>query len=258
MASIMERCDGAAGSNVLGRRDALAAIGAGTAALMAGSAMAHDEAPPAIPAEFLGWDAKAGKYVLPPLPYDYAALEPHIDAETMRLHHDKHHLAYVNGLNAALDKLSEIRAGKRDAAETRAVMRDLAFNGSGHFLHVQFWLNMTPTAAKPSGAIAEAIERDFGSFDAFTKQFTAAANQVEGGGWAILAFEPHSRRLVILQSEKHQNLTAWGVTPLLALDVWEHAYYLKYQNRRADYVTAFMNVVNWDFVNRMYGSAAHS
>lgn len=258
MTSMMPRHEIAAGSNLLDRRAALGAIGAGAAVMMTGSAAAHDEMPPAIPAEYLGWDAKAGKYVLPPLPYAYDALEPSIDAETMKLHHDKHHLAYVNGLNAALDKLVEIRAGKRDAADTKAVMRDLSFNGSGHFLHVLFWLNMTPGGSKPAGAIGETIERDFGSFDAFTKQFIAAATQVEASGWAILCFEPHSGRLIIMQSEKHQNLTAWGVTPLLALDVWEHAYYLKYQNRRADYVAAFMNVVNWDFVNKLYSVAAHA
>ncbi|HED03541.1 MAG TPA: superoxide dismutase [Candidatus Fraserbacteria bacterium] len=185
------------------------------------------------------------KYELPPLPYDYAALEPHIDEQTMRLHHDKHHQAYVNGANAALEKLEKMRQSG-DYAAIKAVLRDLAFNASGHLLHSIFWPNMSPQGgAEPQGSLAEKISHDFGSFADFKAQFSAAAGGVEGSGWGILAYEPNSDQLLTLQAEKHQNLTAQGARPLLVLDVWEHAYYLKYQNNRGAYIEAFWNVVNW-------------
>lgn len=191
---------------------------------------------------------------LPPLPYPYDALEPHIDAQTMRLHHDIHHKAYVDGLNNAEAKLAEARQ-KGDFALVKHWSREAAFHGSGHFLHSIFWENMSPRGGgEPSGELAEAIKRDFGSFENFQNQFLAAANAVEGSGWGILALQPTSH-LVILQAEKHQNLTQWGVTPLLVVDVWEHAYYLKYQNRRAEYTKAFMNVVNWEDVLKRYQRA---
>jgi len=190
----------------------------------------------------------AVKYELPPLPYDYAALEPHIDEQTMRLHHDKHHLAYVNGLNKALEMLEQAR-NSGDFALVKHWSREAAFHGSGHFLHSLFWPNMAAPGqgggGEPQGALADQIKRDFGSFDTFKKHFSAAANAVEGRGWALLVYEPFSGALEILQSEKHQNLTQWVVTPLLVLDVWEHAYYLKYQNNRGAYVEAWWNVVNW-------------
>lgn len=188
---------------------------------------------------------------LPPLDYPYESLEPHIDAQTMHLHHDIHHKAYVDGLNNAEAKLAEARANN-DFALVKHWSREEAFHGSGHFLHAIFWKNMSPNGGgQPSGALAEAINRDFGSFDAFKAQYIAAANAVEGSGWAVLACQP-SGKLVILQSEKHQNLTQWGVTPLLVLDVWEHAYYLKYQNKRAEYTKAFFNVINWaDVASRL-------
>jgi Fe-Mn family superoxide dismutase len=186
-------------------------------------------------------------YALPPLPYPYEALEPHIDAQTMKLHHDIHHAGYVKGLNAALDKLADARKGG-DYAAVKALSREVAFHGSGHLLHCVFWTNMTPEKTEPKGALKAMLERDFGSLDAFKAHFGNAAKQVEASGWGILGFEPLSRRLLVLESEKHQNLSVWGVHPLLVIDVWEHAYYLKYQNKRADYVDAFWNVVNWDDV----------
>ena len=196
-----------------------------------------------------------GEYLLPPLRYEYNALEPHIDEQTMRLHHDKHHLAYVNGLNDALAKLQQARESG-DVSLVQNYSGKLAFHGSGHLLHVIFWENMSPKGGgEPKGALAKAMNSAFGSFEKFVTQFSAAANQVEGSGWAILAFEPLGKKLVILQAEKHQNLTQWGVIPLLALDVWEHAYYLKYQNRRGDYVKAFFNVINWEDVAKRYQTA---
>ena len=195
-----------------------------------------------------GYDADKGEYVLPPLPYDYDALEPSIDAQTMRLHHDIHHQGYVNGLNAALKKLAEARKAG-DFGAIKSLSRDAAFHGSGHFLHAIFWQNMSPDGGgSPKGKLKQLVDKSFGSVDAMKQHFSAAAGKVEGSGWGIMAYEPHSGHLTILQSEKHQNLTQWGVVPVLVLDVWEHAYYLKYQNRRGDYVKAFWDVVNWDDV----------
>jgi superoxide dismutase, Fe-Mn family len=187
-------------------------------------------------------------YELPPLPYDYAALEPHIDEATLHLHHDKHHKAYVDGLNNAELKLAEARE-KSDFALIKHWARELAFHGSGHILHSLYWNMMAPVGngggGKPDGALLQRLEKDFGSYDSFAKQFSAAAIAVEGSGWAILVYGPLAKKLEILTAEKHQDLTQWGSIPLLTVDVWEHAYYIKYQNRRADYVAAWWNVVNW-------------
>jgi Fe-Mn family superoxide dismutase len=252
----------------LDRRALLSALGAsaagfaGAAALTAcaGGALEGQQSPlpaagPAATPEAMGWDPRAGQYVLPPLPYAFDALEPHLDEQTLRLHHGKHHAAYVKGLNGALEQLKLIRSGQSKES-VQHWSRQLAFHGSGHFLHVVFWSCMAPGGSQPSGALAERLRRDFGSFAEFTAQFKAAANAVEGGGWGILVLEPVSGQLMVMQAEKHQDLTAWGVVPLVAVDVWEHAYYLKYQNRRAEYVDAFMNVVNWSWAGERYASLA--
>ncbi len=191
-------------------------------------------------------------YSLPALPYPYDALEPYYDEQTVRLHHDMHHKAYVDGLNNAEAKLEEARQ-KGDFSLVKHWERELAFHGSGHILHTLFWENMKPAGGGvPSGAIASAIDAAFGSFSAFRQQFTSAAVAVEGSGWAILCWNPFLDKLVILQAEKHQNLTQWGVRPLLTVDLWEHAYYLKYQNKRAAFVEAWWNLVNWTDVNNRY------
>ena len=190
---------------------------------------------------------EAAPYALPPLPYAYEALEPAIDAQTMKLHHDIHHAGYVKGLNAALDKLAEARKSG-DYAAVKALSREVAFHGSGHLLHCIFWTNMTPAKTEPQGMLKRMLERDFGSLDAFKAHFGNASKQVEASGWGILGYEPLSKRLLVLEAEKHQNLSVWGVHPLLVLDVWEHAYYLKYNNRRPEYVDAFWNVVHWNDV----------
>lgn len=186
---------------------------------------------------------------LPPLDYPYDALEPHMDEQTLHLHHDIHHAGYVAGLNNAEAKLAEARKSG-DLAMVKHWSRELAFHGSGHILHNIFWKNMGPNGGgEPKGALADAIKRDFGSFEAFKSHFIAAANQVEGSGWAILGCDcKHGNKLTILQAEKHQNLTQWGITPLLVCDVWEHTYYLKYQNRRPEWTKAFFNIINWDDV----------
>ncbi len=195
---------------------------------------------------------------LPPLPYPYDALEPYIDEETMHLHHDIHHKGYVAGLNRAEEKLAEARASG-DLTLAKHWEREAAFHGSGHFLHSIFWTNMAPAGegggGQPDGDLAAAIQKDFGSYDAFAAQFSAASAQVEGSGWGILAYRPVDGRLVVLQAEKHQNLTQWGVVPLLVLDVWEHAYYLKYRNKRADYVKAFFDVIHWSDVAARHAAA---
>jgi len=195
---------------------------------------------------------------LPTLPYAYDALEPVIDEETLRLHHGKHHAAYVAGLNKAEEGLAKARE-TGDYALIKNLSKNAAFHGSGHILHTLFWDNLTsPSQAKavPSGHLAEAIARDFGSFDAFKAQFTPATVDVEGSGWGLLVYRPFDGKLVILQCEKHQDLTQWGAQPLLVCDVWEHAYYLKYRNARADFVKAFWSIVNWDVVAERFCRAA--
>ena len=234
---------------MMNRRDLLTTAGPLAAAGWLGFSALVAEAQDAKP---LGEPAP---YTLPPLPYPYDALEPHIDAQTMKLHHDIHHAGYVKGLNAALDKLAEARKGG-DYAAVKALSREVAFHGSGHLLHCAFWTNMTPTKTEPKGTLKAMLERDFGSVDTFKAHFGNAAKQVEASGWGILGFEPLSRRLLVMESEKHQNLSVWGIHPLLVLDVWEHAYYLKYQNRRAEYVDAFWNLVNWDDVATRLDAAA--
>jgi Fe-Mn family superoxide dismutase len=195
-------------------------------------------------------------YELPPLPYAYDALEPSYDEQTVRLHHDKHHAGYVAGLNKALDEL----AGARSSGNYALIKhweRELAFHGAGHLLHTLFWENMVPNGGgQPGGELAAQITADFGSFDAFQSQFAAAANAVEGSGWCLLGWSPALSKLVILQIEKHQDLTVWGVLPLLVVDVWEHAYYLKYQNRRAEWIGQWWNLVNWADVAGRFARAA--
>ena len=189
-------------------------------------------------------------YVLAPLPYPYDALEPHIDKQTLELHHGKHHNGYVQGFNAALTKLKEARAAG-DFSLIKHLSRELAFHGSGHLLHTLYWENMGPDGGgKPKGLLMDALTAHFGGYEQFEKQFMAATITVEASGWGVLAYEPLGRRLLIFQAERHQHLTIWGVVPLLICDAWEHAYYLKYQNRRADYVKAFFNVINWDTVGK--------
>ncbi len=191
-----------------------------------------------------------GGHALPPLPYAYEALEPYIGRRTVELHHDKHHLAYVIGLNKAEEAMAKAR-GAGDMSLVRYWERELAFNGSGHILHSVYWTNMAPPnrGGSPSAALVASIENAFGAFDAFRRQFTAAAEQVHGSGWGVLAWNPAWRRLEVLQALRHEDLTQWGSVPVLVVDVWEHAYYLDYQNRRADYLAAWWNLVNWQDVS---------
>ncbi|MEN6520408.1 MAG: superoxide dismutase [Armatimonadota bacterium] len=197
-------------------------------------------------------------HVLPPLPYDYDALEPYYSEEILTLHHDKHHEAYVTGLNAAEEKIQAMLRSS-DFPNARAVAGDLAFNGSGHILHSIFWTNMKEDGGgDPTGELADAINRNFGSFDDFKGLFLATSNAIQGSGWGILAYRAMDNALVVLGAEKHENLTQWGVQPVLVLDVWEHAYYLQYRNRRSDFTKAFMeHLVNWENAAERYTAAKH-
>jgi Fe-Mn family superoxide dismutase len=196
-----------------------------------------------------------GHHKLPPLPYRYNALEPYISEEIMRLHHLKHHQSYVDGLNKAEIEMEKARR-TGDFSLIKHWEREAAFNGAGHYLHTIFWNVMNPKGGgEPKGELKEAIKNSFGSFQAFKKHFSEAAKAVEGGGWAILVWSPRSRRLEILQAEKHQNLSQWDVIPLLVLDVWEHAYYLQYKNDRQKYIDNFWKIVNWPEVEQRFQTA---
>lgn len=225
------------------RRTFLAAAGTGAAALVVGAPSLHAIGFEPAPAP--------GKHELPALPYAFDALEPHVDAQTMQIHHGKHHLAYVNGLNKAEEELAKARAAD-DFALIQHWSKQAAFHGGGHWLHSMFWKVMGAPGkqggGEPSGELLAAINDGFGSFGAFKKQFTAAAVAVEGSGWALLHYRHDDGRLIVMQAENQHKLSAWGTTPILGIDVWEHAYYLRYQNKRADYVTAWWNVVNWNAV----------
>ena len=198
---------------------------------------------------------ETGQYVLPPLPYPYDAVAEAIDAETMELHHSKHHAAYVKGLTEAEAKLAEERAKENpDFGLISHWSREATFHGGGHFLHSIFWDCMGPEemGGQPGGALADAINRDFGSFKGMMAQFSAAAKKVEGSGWGILGYSIPAQKLVIHQAQNQQLLTQWVTIPLLCLDVWEHAYYLRYRNNRGAYVDAFPKVINWSRVARRF------
>ncbi len=197
------------------------------------------------------------EYELAPLPYAYDALEPHIDKETMTIHHSKHHAGYVKGLNAALQALAAARESG-DYGNVQQLSRLLAFHAGGYFNHNVFWANLAPAGkgggGQPGGKLADQLNRDFGSFEKFQAHFSAAANAVEGNGWGVLAYHPALKRLVVVTMMNQQDLVPAGTVPLLMCDVWEHAYYLKYQNRRADYVKAWWNVVNWSNVEERFST----
>ncbi|MCB1273894.1 MAG: superoxide dismutase [Leucobacter sp.] len=195
------------------------------------------------------------EYTLPELPYDYAALEPHISGKIMQLHHDKHHQAYVTGANAAVAALAEARESG-NLANVNKLEKDLAFNLGGHVNHSIFWNNLSPEGGeRPEGELAAAIDEFFGDFEKFQAQFTATALGVQGSGWAVLAWDALGQRANIVQLFDQQGNLPAGTVPLLMLDVWEHAYYLDYLNVRADYVKAFWNIANWQDVAGRFAAA---
>jgi Fe-Mn family superoxide dismutase len=195
------------------------------------------------------------EYTLPDLLYDYAALEPHISAKIMELHHDKHHATYVAGANAALSSLAEAR-DSGDLTNVNKLEKDLAFNLGGHVNHSIFWTNLSPDGGdKPTGELDSALSEFFGTFDKFAAHFSAAASGIQGSGWAVLSWDPIGQRLIVQQLFDQQGNTAMGTIPLLQLDMWEHAFYLDYLNVKADYVKAFWNIVNWDNVQKRFAVA---
>ena len=201
------------------------------------------------------------EYTLPPLPYDHGALEPHIDAKTMEIHHGKHHAAYVNNLNAALKDHPDHQGKTIEAliadlnALPEGIRTAVRNNGGGHANHSLFWQIMKPAGGgEPTGAVAQAIKAELGGFNAFKEAFAKAAATRFGSGWAWLIVGKDGK-LAVTSTPNQDNPLMDGLTPILGLDVWEHAYYLKYQNRRPDYIAAWWNTVNWDEVNRRYEAA---
>ncbi len=195
------------------------------------------------------------RYVLPDLEYDFGALEPHISGRIMELHHGKHHRAYVDGANKTLEQLHEARQ-KNNYDSIAAYERALAFNVSGHVLHSLFWRNLAPKAGgRPTGELAQAIDKHFGSFDAFKQQLSKAAATIMGSGWAALMWDTLSAQLLITQIFDHQSSTIQGAVPLLVLDAWEHAYYLQYLNEKARFFEAVWNLWNWSDVAARFTDA---
>jgi len=185
------------------------------------------------------------EYTLPDLPYDYAALEPHISGRIMELHHSKHHQTYVGGANTALEQLAEARSSG-SLGTVNLLEKNLAFNLGGHINHSVFWKNLSPDGGdKPTGELAAAIDEHFGSFDAFQAHFTANATGIQGSGWSILAWDSLGQRLVVVQLFDQQANVPISLQPIVTLDMWEHAFYLDYQNVKPDYVKAWWNIVNW-------------
>jgi superoxide dismutase, Fe-Mn family len=187
-------------------------------------------------------------YTLPDLPYDPGALEPHISGRIMELHHDKHHAGYVKGANETLEKLHAMR-GKGDFSLVSMLEKSLAFHVSGHVLHSLFWTNLSPDGGgDPDGDLADLLDQTFGGVAAFRQQMTEAASTLQGSGWALASWEPVAGRIVVQQVFDHQGNHGQGTVPLLAIDGWEHAWYLQYENRKAEFFDAVWNVVDWDDV----------
>ncbi|MCW4017913.1 MAG: superoxide dismutase [Candidatus Bathyarchaeota archaeon] len=192
-------------------------------------------------------------FSLPKLQYGYDALSPFMSEEQLRLHHDKHHQAYVNGANAIFEKLDRARENNVEI-DLKSTLKELSFHIGGHMLHSVFWDCMAPAGkggGKPDGVIADRIDREFGSFERFKMEFTKAANSVEGSGWAVLTLQECIARPLIMQVEKHNVNVYPGFRIVLALDLWEHAYYVDYKNDRSRFVDGFWNVVNWEYVNKV-------
>lgn len=198
-------------------------------------------------------------YQLPELTYGYGELTPHISEEQLKLHHDKHHLAYVNGANAVLEKLAKARSENADL-DMKAVLKELSFHVSGHVLHSLFWHNLAPASkgggGEPSGVLAEKINAEFGNLARLKKEFSQAALSAEGSGWAALAYSQKTDRLLLMQIEKHNVNLFPKVYLLMVLDVWEHAYYLDYKNERAKFIETFWQIVNWQEAGKNLEKAA--
>lgn len=239
----------------------VAAGGLGT--LVWGQPVAENPAQPSVPdsqpVKMLRSMFQNGKYVLPRLPYAYDALEPHLDAQTMELHHSKHQQAYVNNLNKTMSDLANLReTGDLEAARVSALSRDISFNAGGAILHALFFGILGPSAENPDNVFAQDVARQYGSLEKFKSHFSQVAAGVKGSGWAIACYEPVADRIFITESGDQDLRMIPTSIPLLLLDVWEHAYYLKYQNRRGDYIKAWWNVVNWTEVDALYRQVRHT
>ena len=242
----------------LNRRNFLFLLGAGTSAVAWGTWQSSDLTGAAWAQASSGGEQG---FNVPPLPYAYNALEPHIDAQTMQFHHDKHHATYVKNLNAAVEKHPELKAKSAEQIlrdldsvpeDVRTMVRN---NGGGHVNHTMFWNIMSPDGGgEPTGAIASALAKTFGSFAEFKQQFNTAGEKQFGSGWAWLVRTPDGK-LQVTSTPNQDNPLMEGNYPIMGNDVWEHAYYLSYQNRRADYLNAWWNVVNWDEINRRFEQA---
>lgn len=194
-----------------------------------------------------------GRYILPPLPYSVEALEPLLDAETVQLHYARHHAAYVDGANAAVDTMRQVALGELPESMAANASHHLAFHLAGHMLHTLYWGNLSPEPGqRPCCELADAINTAFGSYEGFVRLFRGAALGVQGSGWAVLARDAVSHQLVVLAAQRHQDALLPRMRPLLVCDVWEHAYYLRYRNNRAGYVEAFMNQICWHAVARRF------
>ena len=199
-----------------------------------------------------------GRYVLPPLPYAAVALEPLLDEDTVLLHHDKHHAAYVAGANAAAETLRRISAGDLAAEAAPAAADLLAFNLGGHILHCLYWHSISPTPqGAPDGELADAINRSFGSYEGFLSLFRSITLAVQGSGWGVLGVDPVSGKLSIMGTRRHQDVMLPGFVPLIACDVWEHAYYLRYRNNRAGYIDTFLDYIDWEKAKKRLISICH-
>jgi superoxide dismutase, Fe-Mn family len=254
-------------SAVVSRRDLLSqhvpglALGAVVgSAMLTSAAVAQQPATAAAPSSrviaALGQSAKGGAYVLAPLPYAADALEPHIDAQTMTLHHDKHHQAYVTNFNKAVASLAKLReAPEMNASELAGLTRDISFSAGGHIFHTIFWNIMDAPKSVEAGIENQfklSVIEQYGSMENFQAHFSKVAAGVKGSGWAVAFYEPIVDRIVITDTGDQDTRLVPTAIPVLLLDVWEHAYYLKYQNKRADYIKAWWNVVNWTEVNALY------
>lgn len=194
-------------------------------------------------------------YLLPDLPYDYSALEPHISGKIMELHHNKHHAGYVAKANATMEQLDAARTTD-DFDRVAALERALAFNLSGHILHSIFWKNLTPQGdGAPRGELATALNKDFGRFEKFRKQMNEVAATIMGSGWAALVWEPVGKKLMITQIYDHQSNLAQAGVPLMVIDAWEHAYYLQYENRKKEFFESLWNIWNWQDIAARYSGA---
>ena len=251
--------DGLSRREIIGQT--IPAVALGATILSAATAYGQDmpaggDKPKSAVMDAFGQAFADGKYALPKLPYAFDALEPHIDAQTMELHHDKHQQSYVSNLNKAIEGLKTLRGGEEiDPAKLAGLTRDISFNAGGHIFHTIFFATMGKPADMPASAkVVDDINKQYGSMEKFKAHFSKVAGGVKGSGWAVAFYEPLGDNILITDTGDQDQRLIPGAIPILLIDVWEHAYYLKYQNKRADYIKAWWDVVNWAEVEAFYGA----